>query len=193
VSSWVEPADLFTFMGYPADPSDPDVARAEAMINAAEGMVRGRARQQLDYLAGDVVVLDPQGLAVQLPELPVQNVDTLSVWVVDPATLVGSWQVYDPSQWNWSSDGVVTATWSTWWPSQPRTVQVTYDHGYTTIPSELITVTLSLAARLASNPLHLQGQATGGISQRFEHSSKGDFLLDIEEDIIARFSRPTAA
>ncbi|MFC0546928.1 hypothetical protein [Kutzneria chonburiensis] len=175
---FAEPSALVAYLG-----STLSLDRAAMLLAHASDIIRGVARQQLHLVEDDTVTLDPLGQVVLLPELPVLAVSSVDVLVN------GMWSPF-AGRWVWSATGTVRAVPSHWWPTTPRSVRVTYDHGYDPIPSDLATVCVSLAARLAVNPVHLQQQTVGGVQVRFAPSAAGEggVLDDVEQAIVDRYS-----
>jgi hypothetical protein len=122
---------------------------------------------------------------VLLPEIPVVAVSHVDVLTVDGVDT--GWTEYT-ERYVWSRTGTIRVVPSPRWPRTPGSVRVTYTHGYETIPSDLASVAVSLAARLATNPVHLQSQQVGGVQTRFAPTSGASVLDDVEQAIVDRYS-----
>lgn len=176
------PSDLVAYVGELVT-----LDRAAALLTQASEIIRGLARQQIDMVTDDVVILDPIGSVVLLPELPVVAVTALEVR--DGA----DWSPY-PDRWVWSASGTIRAAPSRLWPTEPQSVRVTNSHGYDPIPGDLAAVCLTLAVRLAGNPMRLQSQQIGAVRVQFESSRGSSALLDdAETRIIDRYSLASVA
>lgn len=172
-----------------------DAGLVSAVASACQ-MVQTLSGQDLD-LATETVTLDGTGTdALVLPQLPVNNVGTVSIrgTVVDP-------QFYDLKD-----NGVLVRVYGTattsnqplfsddWqyvnsysevrWPLGRQNISVTYSHGYGTVPADLQEVALSLASRLVIQGVALQ-ESTGPNSIRYAVSSTD--LTSGEKAIIRKY------
>lgn len=131
-----------------------DAIRATALLEDASAVIRGYTGQHFSRVVGDVVTLPvTRGLLV-LPQRPadkptaIANIDGVAI----PA-----------SAWYWGGVGVVefgSPSWVANGPSRtgsPRTVMVTYSHGYPEIPGDVIAVACQMVGRV------LDGSDTPGI------------------------------
>jgi hypothetical protein len=68
------------------------------------------------------------------------------------------------------------------WTYRPRSVVVTYTHGYVTVPDSVKGVCLAAASRRYQNPESRRSYTVGGISESFSVPSTGDvgFFFDTE-------------
>jgi hypothetical protein len=178
--SFATPADLNNFLG-----ATIDTDRAQQVLNQSTALIQGWCRQNLFAVSGDTVTVDPYDTGeCFLPELPVTAVTQVQLLGCD-----GTWSTLDPSFYRWNSRGKVYLTRRPdFWPWQYDSVQVTYDHGYTTIPADLQGVCLQLAGRLFSNPYDAQGLVTGGIQMRFSGTRGTDGLKDTEIAILGKYT-----
>lgn len=179
--SFATPTDLNNFLG-----ATLDTDRAQQVLNQATALIQGWCRQNLFAVSNDVVTVDPYDTGqCFLPELPVTAVT--QVQYLDCRT--NTWTTLDPSFYRWNSRGKVYLTQTPdFWPWQYDTIQVTYSHGYSTIPADLQGVCLQIAARLFSNPYDAQGLVTGGVQMRFSGTKGTDGLKDTETAILAKYT-----
>lgn len=188
-SPLADPTKLAGYVGFDVNP-----ARAAALVDQASALIRGLTRQLFDYVTGDTVILSPIGSIALLPELPAVNVYDLQVLNQDQ----GTWTPF-PDRWDYDPDtGVIEVDpLSWWWPRrQRRSVQVTYDHGYTTAPDDLAGACLGLAADLLANPMHLQSTSVGGVSMRFDRPAAltgavGTDLPASIQVVIDKYTKPS--
>lgn len=150
-------ADLEARIGRTLTPVEQ--ARADALLADASALIRSYTRQQFDQVAGDVIVLRPVGSHLRLPQRPVTAVT--SVVALSGTNTIPDWTV-PPGCWQWDGIDLVQV-----WPSDrsvwvslpevaydvsgPDTYRVTYDHGYATVPADVVAVCcrMVLAALLA--------------------------------------------
>src|ERR1035437_4490983 len=138
------PSDLGAFLRETIDPADPS---ALLILDIASGMVGDRLEMNgyaLDAVAADVVLLHPvNGATLFLDGMPVTGVSLLE-------TFDGTvWTTSDPATYSVSKrTGIITALPYTGmrWPYLPETWRVTYDHGFTVLPSGRLVVVLGGAA-----------------------------------------------
>jgi hypothetical protein len=172
--------------------SDAAVVSASRLLDVASAAIRSYCRQSFDLVTGDVVVLDdPAGLpGVLLPELPVlavTSVETLSD---------GTWTALAADGFEWDSYGRVWLTGKApvWWPRLTRSVRVTYNHGYASVPEDVKAVCLALAGRLYTNPLGLVSESIGNYAVRYENNrAAGVAFSDFELAILGNYRLVTVA
>jgi hypothetical protein len=131
----------------------PDLAVAAEAVEVASAMVRSYCRSSITYVIGDVAVIP--GTAARrllLGERPVTAVASVRL----DGTLL------DPSAYRWQRSGALWRTGG--WGGPDHDVEVTYSHGFTTVPADLAAVTRLAAARLATNPEQLSRQEMEGYS-----------------------------
>ncbi|MPZ27541.1 MAG: hypothetical protein GEV12_14310 [Micromonosporaceae bacterium] len=176
-----------------------ELARASALLADASALVRAYTRQDFDSVTGDTVVLRPVGSYLRLPQRPV--IDVQQVAGIDCDGLVG-----EPIA-GWCFDGVdkVEITGATfkgisdpWWPWNhwPETFEVTYDHGYTVTPADVVAVTAGVALRVLASPSQVDGMVSERIGQYFYQLQQGSGavglsvrLSDADKDALGRYRR----
>ena len=125
-----------------------DRTAVESMLTRASSDYRRIVGSQVSLVTGEVAELDSNGSPVLLlPHWPVQAVSSV---VVDGTALpVEAYQ--------WSRNGTLRRR--PGWPCGYRSVVVTYDHGHSTIPSEIVSaIAEAVAARWS---LTLAGRTVG--------------------------------
>lgn len=159
---------------------DVDTASAQLALDNASGLIRAVARQQFDFVSQETVTLTGSGQILVLPQRPAV-VDTGS----NPLTVV---ELGDFGAINFTlvegRDFVrvgneLTRGYPFWsnssrlmgWPLRrplgiwaPR-VQVTYSHGYTVIPDDLVKLCLDAAQALYNNPDGLRSMSIDDYSE----------------------------
>lgn len=173
--------DLSAFVGYTVD-----VTRGNAVLSMASAIIRNYTGCQLDSITGDVY-LDQRGdNTILLPERPVNNVSAVKVLSSDGTTWITLSPSADNPDYSWDSHaGTVTIYNINQAISPVPTVQITYDHGYATIPDPIKQVCIYVASRLLANPNGVAAQSTGQVSVRYDRNS--DLSL-VEQRMLARYT-----
>lgn len=154
---------------------DVDTASAQLALDNASGLIRAVARQQFDFVSQETVILTGSGQILVLPQRPAV-VDTGSnlLTVVELGDFgainftlvegrdfvrVGNELTRGYPYW-WSNSSRLMG-----WPLRrpigiwaPR-IQVTYSHGYPTIPDDLVGLCLDVAQALFTNPMGLRSMS----------------------------------
>lgn len=138
-------------------------ARAGALLVDASAQVRSYCRQDFDLVEDDTVVLRPIGNELTLPQRPVLAVSSVTA-------LSGQTDVADVTLSGWQWDGIDTINlyglsavvvnlpeWFNDIGSGPGTYRVTYDHGYTTTPDDLIGIVCGMVNRVLTAPTMTEG------------------------------------
>jgi len=183
------PAQLGAFMQQTIADTDPT---ALLLLDIASGMVRDYLQMELDAVAADVVLLEPvngsNGVSVFLPELPVTAVSLVE-------TFDGTvWTTADPLTYTISKRlGIIAALPYTGvtWPYLSETWRVTYDHGFTVVPSSIIGVVLGVAARQWNTDNGIDLERIGGYQVKY--SMEADGFSPIEKKALARYVNPRIA
>lgn len=178
-------ADLETAMQRTLDPAQADLA-----LRRASARVRRYTGQDISFVANDTIEV-PGGLRVlAVPQRPLVVDDTHPLTVVEIAGIDGvelpalegrdfmrlgdeltrghPWQA--PTRlmgWPW---GLPSGVWA------PK-VRLTYSHGYTEIPDDIMDVVLDLASLNLSNPFGLRSETVGGESVTYATETIGNATL----------------
>lgn len=176
-------AELATFKGITIA-AGADTDRANLLLQLASAEVQKAARQTLAVVAGDVLRLAGNWTdELVLPQRPVTAVASVKV---DGTTLGGS-------TYEWTRLGVLRRLDRTWGGPGVE-VEVTYTHGYATIPDDARGVTLQAASRGWDNPSALQSEGVGDYSTVYGINPVGGVLLtSAERDSLAHYRRPTGS
>lgn len=142
--------------------------RATALLTDASALIRGYTRQNFDQQTGDQVVLRPAGNHVRLPQRPVLAVQQVAIIDCDG-------QPSDPiNGWCWDGSDKIRITGSSikgiddpWWPWNwaPEALQVTYDHGYTVTPADVVARACSMVLAVLLAPTQAEGLVQERIGQ----------------------------
>ena len=177
------PAQLAAFMQQPLSNTD---ATALLMLDIASGMVRDYLQLILDFVAGDVALIDPlSGMYALLPETPVLSVSLLETY---DGTV---WTTVSPANYTVSKRlGMIAAVPNTGvqWPFAPETWRVTYTHGFATIPISIVGAVLGAAARAYASPAGVDSERIGGYQVKYGMEAAG--FSAIEQKGLARYMNP---
>lgn len=177
-------ADLQTFMQRTFTVAE--TAEATLVIDLASASIQDYTGQTISAVANDVVTLDPPyGSYLFLPELPVTAV--ASVTVGGTALALGSPTV-DGYYWYGDTGTIRYGGYRGYaWGWAPKSVVVTYSHGYATIPDAVRAVTLEAAAQMmGSGPAGgLQSESIGNYS--YERSGAGQAVADVAGGRLDRY------
>jgi hypothetical protein len=145
-------------------------ARAPALIGDASALARLESGQQFSVVTGDVVVLRINGNKLQLPGKPVLTVTSVVAIGIPPSgdlTLPpGTW-VFD------GIDKIIVGLDTGWVINFPEDWQegctgsyrVTYDHGWATVPPEIVATVAGMVARVLTAPSKVEGLTGENIGQ----------------------------
>lgn len=200
MSALATASDLIARLG--RDLSEVEAARAAALLTDASAIVRSYTNQDFLRVTGDVVVVRAVGGTVKLPQRPVVSVDAvvavggsdllpdvpLTDWVFDEVDTVrigvGNYVINLPEVW-WDDEGY------------PGTYRITYTHGYTVIPADVVAVVCGMTARALTTPT-LQGgvvsETIGSYSYRLDAAGSGltPALTPADKDVLKAYRRAAA-
>lgn len=182
--SFPDESQLEEYLGVTFDVSE--TARAASLLSMSVALVRGYTGQTLSLVTDDTVTLPgPASRTLFLPEIPVIGVTSVTYAGVELVAEI-DYQV-------WTTAGLLTRDyhygygygWS------PGYVEVTYTHGYATIPDDLRAVVLTSAARGWENPTMMPRESVGTYSPSYAQSGfnlgAGVYLTDSERAVLDRY------
>lgn len=178
------------------------LAVAEQALDLATDAIRALASTDLDEVTETVLL---HGHASGSPTIilpdPYPITAVTLVELLDPDFTTWRPLVYQ-QDWTWTETGILTRVMSASdvvnvpivnWPSRPRSVRVTYQHGWATVPAPLIGVCLSIAARLFTNPTDLVDLNVDGFSERYRTNKDSADFTAAEERIIGAYREVVVA
>jgi len=160
----------------------PSVTQA---LSWAQGFVEdycNRGENGFDLITSDVVLVDPKPYRrAMLPKCPVVNIETVQAWLPDTSSSGMAWTTltnysYDADTGRiWDTTGLPGTTLSMGfsWPWLPQSLKVTYDHGYATVPQELINCACRFAQQYLENPTLTLQRSVGQVNDRFAGNTGG--------------------
>ncbi|MBO0884489.1 MAG: hypothetical protein J2P17_29980 [Mycobacterium sp.] len=171
-------------------------------LQYASDFVRAYCNQRFDFTADEVVLIDPwPNSAALLPEGPVTAVSSVLAWI--QTGVGGSYQWQTLTNFGWTAAGLLYDTTPAIvdaypvvfpsWPVLPQSLKVTYSHGYATIPDDLQSVVLRIAAEIEANPDYAHSEKVGEINTVWANNPVADgshiTLRDQDKWILDRYSR----
>lgn len=183
-----------------ADPSDladrlgvtfttEQTGRALALLADASAVVRNYTRQDITFVTDDVATLEttPEQWLF-LPQRPVISITSV---VAGGATLApGLWKLENDAlfrYYGWASRLYYYGTTQPW--NQPDTIVVTYTHGYTSVPEDIVRVVCKLAKTAWINPNGLREWQQGNMRAVAALETVGEGALDDSDKKLLDFYR----
>ncbi|MCO6011418.1 hypothetical protein NE236_41360 [Actinoallomurus purpureus] len=170
-----------------------DTTEATQALTDASGLVRAIARQTISFVAGDTVILVGGDRTLTLPQRPAVVDDAHPLTVVERGVFGGE-DIPMVEHRDFERVGnVLTRGYPWYWTNNTRLmgwpynrplgvwgprVQVTYSHGYQTIPDDVIAIVLDVAQVLWSNPDGLRSKTVGGYSETYATETLGRDLVE---------------
>lgn len=147
--------DLTAYLKLPVA-LDPDDLGVRIALDAACSTIRETVDQLLDYVQDETILVDSNGTdTILLPELPVREVTDVSVAGV---TLTEGTDYFV----DFKQGALVTKGRGRRWLPGRGVVEVTYSHGWDSIPNAARIIALTLAARIYDQGLVRQ-ESVGGV------------------------------
>lgn len=196
MSALASQADIEARIG--RDLTDEEAARIRALLDDASALVRGYTGQSFELVEDETVTLPATGGRITLPGRPVNAV--ASVVAVGGSPALPSFTVAD-----WAFDGIGTIKLGdgaavinlpeVWWDDDgyPGTYEVTYSHGYATVPPDVLSVVCGMITRVFQNPANLRSETVGSYSVTYTIPATGEALginlSRYEKQILDRYRR----
>jgi hypothetical protein len=173
--------ELDTYLGETVD-----VARAVLLLDLATARIVSYVGHPIAPPTTETITLDGTGTdLILLPGHPVTDIDSITV------NGVALTYVADAYEYVWSESGAVRLTGANSWGRVAQSIEVTYTHGYATVPDDVKAVCLQMATRGWHNPAGLRSESLGGYSYSSAIPATGIpvglNLTDDERDILDRY------
>lgn len=157
MASWPSPAELADLLGTTIT----DTSHAQAALSSAKAAVQAEARQDIELVQDDAVVLAGNWTnKLWLPQSPVTAVGPVTI--EHGSVFVQDVNLQPDTDYLWDRRGLLTrvsyvtgrllAPAAGYWGGDQATVKVTYSHGYADIPEWVRQIVLAAASRAYSNP-----------------------------------------
>jgi hypothetical protein len=173
---------------------DFDPAAGQLALDGASGLVRAIARQQFSFTAQETCILRGGERVLTLPERPAVVDSGPNLLTVIELGEFGGVNVPMVQDRDYSRIGNELTRGYPWWWNQttrtmgyPRTrplgvwsprVQVTYSHGYLTIPDDVVSIVLDVASVLYDNPTGLRSVSIDDYSETKAAEVLGAAMVD---------------
>ncbi len=191
-------ADLAEYLGVD-EFAVADSDRAASLLAYATGEIKRETRQHIEAVTGDQVEISGSwDQKIRLPQRPVNDVSAVSI--IDEA---GTAEVLTVNvDYRWRRNGqlirltafpaqrINTRPTGRHWGGDHASVQVIYDHGYATAPSDLVGLTVAVAARAFDNPTAVVQESFGTYSVTNARNA-GIRLTDADRRSLRRWLRRT--
>jgi hypothetical protein len=183
---------------------------ATRLLNMASGLVRGYTRQTFTQVADDVVVLPGNwGNTIELPQRPVTSVKSvvfngatapLTSWrLVDSSLFLGTGSFMpDFGTFSWGNGNLWGPAGSTQgmqasgpsWQGPSAQITVTYTHGFSEIPQDLVNEVAGMVALQLNTEAGLGSEQIGGYKAVYNRNSGGGMgLSDDTRMVLNRYRR----
>jgi hypothetical protein len=162
----------------------------------AQSFIESYCNRTFDLVENQTVLVDPHFGKALLPFTPVVSVSQVQGFIPDPTTGMMAFVtltnfivdndtglIYNSS----GLPGVVNTVGRITWPWLPESLQVTYSHGFSKVPQQLVDVSVRLALQYLENPSLLMLRRVGDIEYRYSGSA-GLVVNDLDRRILDRFS-----
>jgi hypothetical protein len=149
---------------------DLDRCTADLAVEGASGLVRAYCGWGLSRTVETMTLDGNNSRCLTLPTMHVNDVSEVRI----------DGEVADPVDYGWGVNGVLLRRQG--WPCGQRNIAADVDHGFDPTPDELRIVTLSIAARLYTNPEGLQSKSSGDGSRAY-----GAELPDLEIRLVSGY------
>jgi hypothetical protein len=185
-----------TFTPISAVYDSPSVTQA---LSWAQSFVESYCNRTFDKVTGDVAFIDPQPYRkALLPNVPVGAVSLVQGLL--PSQTSGQGLVWT-SLTNYrfvSETGLIydttgepgtSSSFGPSWPWVPGGLQVTYDHGFDTVPQELVNAACRFAQQYLENPALLLQRDVGAFNERYAGNTGGVGIVinAFDEKIMDRY------
>lgn len=156
--------------------------RVTRLLELASAAVRAYTGQTLSAVADDVVPVRPDGgYRFRLPQRPVTAVASITR---------GGSPLAATSYW-WSRAGMVESVYGTWGVD---VLTVTYSHGFTPVPDDVILAVCQIVARNLVNPEGIRSETIGETSVVYAIPASGFGLGvglgPVERGLLGSYRRP---
>lgn len=167
-----------------------DNVRAQRLLEMASAVVERWCRRSFAFVANDVVTVTVIDGDLFLPNGPVTAVGAIT----GPNALA-----YAATAYNWSESGQVVLSWpagdghrSGGWPCGDYTV--TYSHGYSPIPDDVVLAVCQPVQRHLDNPSGIRSETIGEAATVYTIPGTGYglglALSPVDKDLLRLYRRP---
>lgn len=153
-------------------------ARADALLADASAIVRNYTRQTISRSISTIPLEPTAEQWLYLPERPVNEI--VAVTVGGAALASGNWQLQNDALFRY--DGWAGCYQIANGPvNQPDTIVVEYDHGFDTVPDDIVRIVCKIAAMSYLNPSGYRSASMGAASYTLASETIGTANLDDDD------------
>lgn len=181
---------------------DVDTATATDALTQAGELIRRISRQQIDFVSQETITIGGGERILTLPQRPL-IVDGSNLLTIVEKAYFGGVDISMVEGRDYMRLGnELTRGYPWWWQTKlmgwpyrrplgvwaPQ-VQVTYSHGYSVIPDDIVLFTLDVAQMMYANPLLLRSVTVGGYSETYASEILGKTTVDGIKNALAATGR----
>lgn len=192
----VDATDMPAFLKGSASTAD-----VNAALSWASSAVEAYCERNFSYAANHVVLVDPfpAKRSAQLPNPPVISVSAVEAYMRD-STGVMSWQSL--VNWAWTADGLLYDTTGQpgtqlsevpSWPAAPKSLRVTYTHGFLDPPQPVVDAVLKIAGNYLANPMLMNRRKVGDVESSWSNEILSSGVAGLDQTILAPYRLITIA
>lgn len=201
--SFADTTDLATFLNTTFDTGQQ--AQAQMFLDGATAIIKAEANQTIEQVETTALLAGTWAQELELPERPVVSVSLVKLNGITIESGDYEWNERQLLR-RGTLFGETIGTIDRWayrpgaafgnpahWGGPASTVEVTYEHGFDTIPAELVTVCLQMAARSTLNPAGVQAETISGYAVRYASTVTGGpsmTLTNDERKIVRAYRQP---
>jgi hypothetical protein len=173
----VDVDDMPTFLR--GEYTDDDVTAA---LEWASDAVESYCERRFAFVADDVVTVRPYpDRSALLPNPPITDVTLVEGWMANPTSGASVMAWVTLTNWQWTDQGFIYDTTglpgvdyqSPSWPAAPKSLRVTYSHGFDPIPDAVQSAVFKAAGIWLDNPSGLASKRVDDVQYTWANSSGG--------------------
>lgn len=181
---------------------DVDTATATDALTQAGELIRRISRQQIDFVSQETVIIGGGERILTLPQRPLIVDGSNPLTIIEKAYFGGVDISMVEGRDYMRLGNELTRGYPWWWQTKlmgwpyrrplgvwaPQ-VQVTYSHGYSVIPDDIVSFTLDIAQMMYANPLLRRSVTVGGYSETYASEILGKTTVDGIKNALAATGR----
>jgi len=153
-----------------------------AAVEWASSAVEAFCGRHFAVVTDDVVLVSPRQATALLPDPPVTDISLVEGWLPRDGTM----QWIELDDYAFTAEGLVydttglpgvTRNYTYTWPVLPRSLRVTYTHGYSTLPQPVADAVIKAAGAYLANPDGLIQRTVDDVTYRWDMGGALDDTL----------------
>lgn len=173
----------------------------DAALSWAAGAVEAYCERDFSYKANDVILVDPFPVrrSAQLPNPPVVSVTSVEAYMRNETGAL-SWQPL--TNWAWTDEGLLYDTTGLpgtnvsqlpSWPTAPKSLRVTYTHGFAEVPQPVVDAVVKMAAGYLTNPFMMNSRKVGDVESSWSVEMMRAGVNGLDSHLLAPYRLITIA